>query len=110
MSIEKQPIDREMVRRTCAAWLRWVEDGAGADDIFHPSIGLCYSVYRWVRYGEGIYIAMGDVNEYMENLFAKQGLNPVYPFGGGDVFDTESMKGTLHLNEYRVQWARYMAR
>lgn len=101
---------RDLIPDACGAYLEWVAAGApNTDAIFNTHYGLCRCIARFVRYVGEVPCSSGETHEIMETLFAKAGLDPLYPFGGQELYDHETWNGSCHLNIDRLEWARRMA-
>jgi hypothetical protein len=89
-----------------AAYIEWVEAGAGESDVFDRFAGLC-SNFRW--HMADMHVpeceSEAEVND-LKHLFSAEGLDEEYPFGGQDQYLYEADAETAHLNEARLSWVR----
>ncbi|MDI9686588.1 hypothetical protein [Burkholderia cenocepacia] len=90
----------KLMREFLSAYLEWVEAGAPQSDPFERELGLCSNADRY----PGV-VAIGELDHELGQLFARSGLNEVYPFGEARYWEDFAAEAQ-HLNEQRLAWIR----
>lgn len=96
----------ENLQRFLAEWLEWVEDGAPKKGMLRRYQGLCSNFSRWLHARSADWDEIDREIDQFKNLFAEDGLDEEYPFGGCSKYCAEAEKETMHKNPERLAWVR----
>lgn len=75
----------------------WLDAGAPEGQPFSRGYGLCDNLYN-----QGCHKILRELKGH----FKIEGYDTAYPFGGSEVFETETDDLTMHLNPARIKWVK----
>lgn len=96
----------EHLKAFLTAWIEWVDAGAVNENPFSRAMGLCCNFEDHLL-ADGFTWQTAEVEvDALKALFATDKLDPLYPFGGENLYCIELEKNKQHLNEKRLAWVR----
>lgn len=92
-------------------YLEWVNSGAITNvehnkHAFTRHCGLCVSLISWCYMRDLSSLDLQMLKHEMKKQFIDASLNPAYPFGGVNLYKSETLSGMCHLNEKRINWVK----
>lgn len=89
------------------AYRKWAFEGGKTHRFFDNETGLCRSAFEWDSYHRGPnhpFQAVTQETAIKRRLRRDFPDNPMFPFGGQDVYYAASDAGNQHLNAERMAW------
>lgn len=91
-----------LVQKFCRERVSWVDAGRPEQLRFNRRMRLCLCFTLWHRWRSSSYLSVRTLTGIVQEMFAADGLDPVFPFGSENVYD-------VTRNPDRVAWARRIA-
>lgn len=102
---------QESLKQFYRDYLEWVNSGAITnDEPFTRHCGLCVSLISWCYMQDVSSLDLQMLKHEMKKQFIDASLNPAYPFGGVELYKSETLCGMCHMNEQRMNWVKKHAK